>query len=153
MEKEVLVCINGMQFSEDFEDSMEVISPGTYYYKNNKHYVTYEDVPQDGGAPVKNILKISGETVEPCVELIKQGGVGTHLIFKENQNSISCYETEYGSFMLGFQANKINLKNTEDEISVRIDYSLEMNYEHVSDNSIVINVKSKSGAQSLHLAE
>mgnify|MGYP006326981055 CR=1 FL=1 len=102
---------------------------------------------------MKNLLKISGEMSEPKVELIKRGGVGSHLIFEVDKNNLSCYETEFGSFMLGFQANRINITCEKEEIDVKIEYSLEMDYEHISDNKIEISIKSKTSGNSLHLAE
>lgn len=151
MEKDVLVSVNGMQFSSEEQDSMEVISAGTYYYKNNKHYIKYEEMLDEGNVKVTNLLKISDVLNEPRVELIKQGGVGTHFIFEKDKLNISCYETEYGSFMLGFHSKSISINQSEDEINVRIKYALEMNYEHVSDNMIEMKIKSKSSAETLNL--
>lgn len=151
MEKEVLVSVNGIQFSDEEQASMEVINPGKYYYKNNKHYITYEEKLDDGNVSVTNLLKISDVLNEPRVELIKQGGVGTHFIFEKDKRNVSCYETEYGSFMLGFHSKNISIEHSEDEINVKIDYSLEMNYEHVSDNKIEMKIKSKSCTESLNL--
>ena len=40
MTKEVLVSISGLQMAPDEQsDSVEVIAPGEYYYRNNKHFV------------------------------------------------------------------------------------------------------------------
>lgn len=153
LQKDVLVSINGMQIVDGDTDHTEVICPGMYYFKNEKHYITYEDAAVEGGKPVKNLLKISGDLSEPKVELIKQGGIGSHLIFEVDKNNLSAYETEYGSFMLGFHANKINVVHEEEEIDVKIEYSLEMNYEHISDNKIEIKVKSKTSDVALGLAE
>ena len=149
MEKEVLVSGNGMQFVKDDDNSIEFISPGTYYYKNDKHYIMYEDSYADGSETVTNVLKISNDKAEPRVELIKKGGIGAHLIFERNKNNISCYETSYGSFVMGFQSKNIIINHYQDEINVKIEYSLEMNYEHVSDNKIEMKIRSKSCMESL----
>lgn len=151
MEKDVIVSVNGMQFSDEDRDSMEFISPGAYYYKNNKHYVTYEEPSDDGGIQVTNVLKISSDRSEPRVELIKKGAVGTHLIFERDKNNISCYETAYGSLMMGFRSKSIVINHFQDEINVKIEYALEMNYEHVSDNKIEMKIRSKSCMESLNL--
>ncbi len=147
MEKEVLVSINGVQFMDSDEDSMEVISPGEYYFRNGKHYIVYFEAIENSKSEVKNILKIS----QSSVELIKSGGYNVHLIFEKNKKNMSCYETDFGSFMLGFHSNNIEINNNDDEINVFIEYSVEMNYEHVSDNKLSMNIKSKSKATTLNL--
>ena len=39
MTKEVMIAIQGLQATEeDRGDQVEVIIPGEYYYKNNKHF-------------------------------------------------------------------------------------------------------------------
>ena len=147
MEKEVLVSINGIQFMESDEDSMEVISLGEYYFRNGKHYIMYDETIEDSKAEVKNILKISDNSVE----LIKSGGYNAHLIFEKSKRNMSCYETDFGSLMLGFHAKNIEINNNENEINVFIEYSVEMNYEHVSDNKLSMNIQSKSQATTLNL--
>ena len=43
MTKEVLVTISGLQFSPETEsESVELITSGSYYKKNGKHYIIYD---------------------------------------------------------------------------------------------------------------
>lgn len=151
MEKDVLVSINGMQFFDGSNTDMEVISPGTYYYKNDKHYIMFDESVEGASAAVKNILKISNSKSEPAIEIIKSGGVGAHLVFERSRNNISCYETEFGNFMLGFHSKSIDVKHKENEIKIMIEYALEMNYEHISDNTIEMTIRSKSCGEALNL--
>lgn len=155
MEKEVIVAIEGIQiqYSADGGDKLSVISPGTYYYRNNKHYITYEEIPDDGAEPVTNVLKIDSHGAEPRIELIKRGSVGTHFVFERDRNNITCYETHFGSLVMGLHAKSIAVREREDEINVMIEYALEMNYEHISDNKIEMNIKSKSCMGSLGLGQ
>ena len=45
MTKDILISISGLQVSPENEsDTVEVISPGEYYYRNDKHFVVYEEV-------------------------------------------------------------------------------------------------------------
>ena len=51
MTKEVLVSISGLQMAvNDMESNddepIEVFSAGTYYFKNGKHYVFFEEVAE-----------------------------------------------------------------------------------------------------------
>lgn len=143
MTKDVLVTVKGLQFGDNEADSMEVVCNGTYYFRNGKHYIKYDEIIDDSMRSVSNILKISDIAGIPRVEVKKKGTVEATLLFEEGQNHISCYETDYGSFMLGFHANRISVEHKEDEINVHIDYAMEMNYEHLSDNQIEMNIVSK----------
>lgn len=53
MTKDVLVSISGMheeivavtpEVEEDENEAIEVVTPATYYLKNGKHYIVYEEV-------------------------------------------------------------------------------------------------------------
>lgn len=143
MTKDVLVTVKGLETGYDNEDSMEIVCSGTYYFRNGKHYIKYEEIMEETMSSISNTLKISDVSDKPKVEVKKKGAIETTLIFEEGQSHIACYETEYGSFMLGFHASYILVKYSENEINIHIDYAIEMNYEHLSDNQIDISIVSK----------
>ena len=53
------------------------------------------------------------------------------------------YETPYGDILIGVQAKKISVLEQEKRITVEADYALEMNYEHLADYHLVIDIRSK----------
>lgn len=143
MTKDVLVTVKGLETGGGNDDSMEIVCNGTYYFRNGKHYIKYEEIMEESMRPISNTLKISDVQDKPKVEVKKKGVIETTLIFEEGQSHIACYETEYGSFMLGFHARNIVAGYNENEINIHIDYAIEMNYEHLSDNQIDISIVSK----------
>ena len=45
MTKDVLLSIKGLQIGENEQnDTIEVISPGDYYFRNGRHFFMYEEV-------------------------------------------------------------------------------------------------------------
>ena len=50
MTKDVLLSISGLHYDvtgmvqEEEQETIEVITPAAYYYKNGKHYVIYDEV-------------------------------------------------------------------------------------------------------------
>ena len=147
MNKDVLVSINGTQVLDGDEDLVEVITHGKYYFENEKHYITYEEVFEEYSEPIKNIIKISGDTVE----VTKKGAMSTKMIFEKNKKNISYYETEVGSLMLSFNAKNIHINSKEDKIYVKIEYALEMNNEHISDCVLTMNIESKETVSEINL--
>ncbi len=139
MEKEVLVSIAGLQFELDQDEAMEVISPGEYYLKNGKHYVFYEEIteiPDSESGISKARLKISPE----LIELTKKGFNNVTMVFEKDKKTMTYYGTPFGELMIGIHTTNISLEEQEKGILVSIDYSLDINYSHVSDCNIVIKI-------------
>ncbi len=140
MTKEVLVSISGLQFAEGVDnDSVEVITSGEYYRKNGKHYVIYDEVTEGTDEITKNIIKLW----EDCLDITKRGVTNVHIMFEKHKKNVTYYYTPFGSILLGIDATRIEVTETEEEISALIDYALEMNYEHVADCTVTIRITSK----------
>ncbi len=140
MTKEVIITICGLQSGPDTDgEPIEMITTGEYYYKNNKHYLLYDEVMEGESTVTKNRIKFASG----FMELTKNGVVSVHMLFEENQKNVTHYHTPYGDLMMGIEAKKVELKETENEINISVDYALEINEEHAADCDIKINVKSK----------
>lgn len=141
MTKEVLVSISGLQYAEEMDNEpVEVITSGDYYRKNGKHYVIFEEVMEGFEETTKNIVKIGDE----FLDITKRGTANVHMMFEKNKKNVTYYYTPYGSLLIGIEATKIDVKETEQDIHVTVDYALEVNYEHMADCTIKMNVKSKN---------
>ena len=87
---------------------------------------------------VKNVIKVSGRGID----IIKRGIANVHMQFEKNKKNLSCYTTPLGDMVVGIQANKIRINEEPDSLKVDIDYSLDVNYEHLSECSIRVDVQS-----------
>ena len=140
MTKEVIITICGLQAGPDTDgEPIEMTVPGEYYYKNEKHYIIYEEVMEGETKSTKNRIKIG----PGYMELTKSGLVSVHMIFEENTKNITHYYTPYGGLTMGIDAKKVLITEGEYEIDVAVDYALEINQEFVADCDIKIHVKSK----------
>lgn len=140
MTKEVLVSISGLQMAPDEQtDSVEVIAPGEYYYRNNKHFVIYDEVAEGESEATKNIIKFNDD----MMEVTRKGPANVHLVFEKNKKNVTYYYTPFGSLNVGIEARSIEVTEEENEIKVNVKYALEVNYEHVAECDIVLTVKSK----------
>ena len=142
MTKDVIVTICGLQNGPQTDgEAIEVVVSGEYFYKNNKHYILYEEVMEGETAPVKNRIKISNGQME----LTKNGLVNVHMVFEENVKNITHYQTPYGTLTMGIDAKKVEIKEREDEMDISVLYALEMSEEFVADCNISIHVRAKRG--------
>lgn len=140
MTKEVIITICGLQNGPETDgEPIEMIVAGEYFYKNNKHYILYDEVMEGESQVTKNRIKISNGQME----LTKSGVVNVHMVFEENVKNITQYYTPYGSLSMGIDGKKVEIQESEHEIDVKIEYGMEMNQEFVADCNIAINVKSK----------
>ena len=144
MTKDVLVTISGLQIMSMAEDSepVEVITAGDYYKKNNKHYVIYDEVTEGFDGTTKNIIKLQ----EDCVDITKRGITNVHMVFEKNKKNITCYQTPFGNLMLGIDTKNISIKEDDHDISVNVEYALQLNYEHIADCTVKMAIQSKEGS-------
>lgn len=140
MTKDVLVSIKGLHFEIQEDETVEIITPGQYYCKGNKEYVLYEEVLEEDHTITKNTIKICDQQIE----ILRKGAVSVHMIFEENKNNITYYNTPFGQLLIGLNTYKIQKKTTDNLIEIRIQYGLEMNYSHVTDCEITIQIKAKA---------
>ena len=69
MTKDILVRVRGTQTIGEEEDTVEMITPGTYYEKNGKQYFIYDESLDETGEPTHNTVKI----MENRIEVTKRG--------------------------------------------------------------------------------
>lgn len=140
MTKRVLISVKGTQFSQGTDDvePLEVITGGTYYKKNGKHYVLYEEIMEGIEEPIKNTLKFD----ETLLILSRSGAINAALIFEKDHRCVGNYNTPFGSLSIGTTSNSFEVTEEDDEIKVKIDYSMDINSEYLSDCSIIIKINS-----------
>lgn len=140
MTKEVLIKISGVQMTaEENPEPVEVITSGEYYFKNGKHYILYDEVMEGFSEVTKNRIKIE----DNYVDITKKGVSNVYMVFEKNKKNVCFYETPYGSLLVGVNARHFLIDKSEENIDVKIDYTLEVNNEHLADCSITMNIKSK----------
>ncbi|MCI9611753.1 MAG: DUF1934 domain-containing protein [Eubacterium sp.] len=144
MTKDILVKISGMQFTADNEDPnepepVEIIAPGEYYFKNGKHYIIYDEFMEGFDSVTKNVLKLKNDSLE----ITKRGSSNVHMIFEKDKKNLTCYTTPFGNLMMGIDARRILIEESEEEIYAQVEYALDINYEHLADCTIQLRVQPK----------
>lgn len=138
MTKDVLITIHGVHTLDHEDNDVEMIVRGDYYQKNGKHYILYEEILEGAEERVKNVIKISPSSMD----IIKKGVTNSRMLFEKNKKNLSCYSTPVGNLVIGIQANHFYVEEQENSIKVNVDYSLDINYEHMSDCRICVDVQS-----------
>ena len=145
MTKDVLVSISGMHMGiladqEDEDDEIEVVTPASYYCRNGKHYIIYDEVVVGMAGTIKNKIKITGDSV---LEIMKSGLSNTHMVFEKNRKNLTYYRTPYGQMLVGVNTRDMQISVKEDKIDVLVNYELDVNHEPLADCKIKMNITSK----------
>lgn len=153
MTKDILLQISGTQRelqapeNEEVSGPIEVITAATYYQKNEKHYIMYEEVTEGFSEVTKNLIKISDDTID----ITKRGVTNVHMVFERNKKNMTYYCTPYGNISMGIHAHEINIEEKEHEMRIDVNYGLELNYEHIADCTIQMVAQSKEHS-TMHLS-
>lgn len=139
MTKDVLVRVKGTQDIDGDKDTIEVITNGSCYEKNGKWYVLYEEVMEELNAVTKNTVKIAPDRVE----VTKKGLINAQMVYETGKNYVCNYSTPMGLILLGITTKEIQSSIEEDRLYLDIQYSLEMNGQHVSGSRLELTANSK----------
>ena len=64
-----------------------------------------------------------------------------------NEKNITYYNTPYGSLLVGIDAYRVDVREKENEITVEVEYALEINNEHLADCHIRILANPKQNPE------
>lgn len=141
MTKDILLSIRGLQITEDIQkDTVEVITPGEYYFRNGKHFFLYEEAEEGKQEITKNIIKVTDD----YMEVTKKGAVNVHMVFEKNKKNVTYYNTPFGSLLIGIDAYRVDVTQTPEEIEAYVEYALEVNNEHLANCRIRIKANSRA---------
>ena len=138
MDKDVWVSVAGLQFDGTGEgEKIEIITPGNYYKKNKHHYVTYDEIAEGSDEITKNVVRFDGD----MLTISKSGFTNVEMVFEKNKRNMTNYVTPYGSLIVGIDTDRIDIRESDDVINIDIDYALDINYEHLADCKIKMEIK------------
>ena len=146
MTKDVLVSISGLHtdiitgMTDEENEAIEVVTPGSYYCRNGKHYVIYDEVMEGMPGTIKNKTKITGTD---SLEIMKTGISNAHMIFEKNKKNLTYYQTPYGQMLIGVNTKNMEVNVTDENIGVSVDYELDVNHEPLADCRIKMEIYSK----------
>ena len=124
------------------DEPIAIVVPGDYYFRNGSHYLRYEEMLEDHGDPTVNYIKISPKGME----VRKKGQVNTHMVFEQGKRNMAFYTTSFGTLEMGISATNLELKESDSRLDMKVNYSLDLNQEHVADCCLDIHAQGKSAA-------
>lgn len=74
----------------------------------------------------------------------KKGPVNVQMVFSEGKKTMADYHTPFGNIMVALDTRKVETQETEDNISISIEYGLEANYQFIADCNIAVHITSRN---------
>lgn len=140
MTKEIIIKIKGSHFSMGEEDLTEILMPGTYFFKDGKHYLLYDEVMEGFSKKVRNRIVIDRQRVE----IHKKGLLLSTMVFEENKMYTTAYRTPFGAMNLNLKASKVALSFGEDFLQIDLRYRLSAGADYFQDCDILVLATSKN---------
>lgn len=122
--KDVMLKIKGTQAPVGGEvDSIELITEGKIYEKEDCKYLMYDETQLSGMEGCKTVLKIYDDTVE----MEREGNAMSKLIFQMGKRHVSKYTTPYGNFRMEILTKKLDVElNAEEKGTISLEYHISL---------------------------
>ncbi|MBR4208529.1 MAG: DUF1934 domain-containing protein [Lachnospiraceae bacterium] len=145
MTKDVLISLKGLQYRgpDGEQGDAEMIVPGSYYEKDGKKILIYDEPAGDGDGNTHTMVKIMPDSVE----ISRKGFTNSSMNFYKGQKNMCSYNMPFGSLMMGIDTEDIKIDTPDDDMMrIEIDYRMDINYSFYADCKMVMEVRSKAGA-------
>lgn len=139
MKEKVLIRVKSETYDEEFKDCLEIDYIGEISRVNGNIYVQYEEMTEGESRMTKNLIKISPD--KGCVSITKKGPITAHMEFVSGQRSHTFYETPFGAVNMGIYTREADIDTSGENIKLLLDYSIESNYQVVSECRVSIEIK------------
>lgn len=135
MKKKAIISVSSKQQNND--DTIEVVTPGEFYKKDDCYYVEYKETEISGMEGTNTTFKMNNDNFS----LIRIGSTNANMNFNKNQKSLSVYDTPYGTMELRIRTNKLEVNLDEKGGDVFIDYNLSISGQDYENTQLKINIK------------
>ena len=99
--------------------------------------MTYEEVTEGTDEVTRNIVRFDGD----MLTISKSGFTNVEMVFEKNKRNMTNYITPYGSLLVGIDTDRIDIRECDDAIDIDIDYALDINYEHLANCKIKMEIR------------
>ena len=126
MTKDILVSISGLQ-----------MAVGDMEGNDDEPIEVLEEAVEGMQGVIKTQIKWKGTEI---LEVTKKGLSNVHMVFEKNKNNRCYYDTPFGQLNMGIFTTDIYVDEKDDNINIRAEYALDVDYEPIAECVIRINI-------------
>lgn len=138
MSNKYLITVTGTQEIGGEEETIEVITTGSYKEKDNIkiiEYNEYEDENTDKYTKTK--IEIEGNKIT-----ITRTNIYTSILLLEKNERHQChYQTEFGSVIMGVYTKDFTENLTKEGGDLYVDYQIDFFSSYITNNKFHVNIK------------
>lgn len=137
MKKDVLISICGRQiFDGCEEDTVDFLTDGRFYRRNDKYYITYQESELTGLQGMTTLKvepnRITMTRTKPCE---------TQLIFEKGRRHVSLYETTQGALTIAVNTEQIECHLGDNGGTLNVRYAIEIDNAVAGLNFLSVSVR------------
>lgn len=136
MESKAIISVSSKQTDSDI---IEVVTPGDFYKKDGSYYAVYEETEISGMEGTTTTLKIGSDNFS----LIRTGSTSGKMDFDNKEDSISMYNTPYGTIELTIETKELKIDIDENGGDVFINYNMSISGQSPQNTELKINIKTQ----------
>ena len=136
LKKDAMITIKGIYDAEGSKDTIELLTCGRFYRRNNSYWVSYQESETTGFEGHKTTLHIE----EDKVTMRRSGVSESQLVIQKGMRHQCCYDTGYGSITVGVSGKNVHSTLCDDGGTVDFSYSMDINTALTSENRVIIKV-------------
>ncbi|PRR80413.1 putative beta-barrel protein YwiB [Clostridium liquoris] len=140
MKKTALISVSSKQSKKE-NDTIEVVTPGSFYKKENCYYVVYNETEISGMEGTTTTFKINSQ--DNKFSLIRIGTTSTKMEFQKSTGDISLYNTPYGTLELKIDTKELNMDINDNGGNVFVSYDMSVAGQKPQNTSLKINIKAQ----------
>ena len=144
MKENYLIEITNRKKIDDEIEELTLTTKGSYVTKDGKRYLMYKEFDPEGAQEQQtSTLKIDDSGDNKVVSLIRNdpNRGRTNLMLEQGKRHLCQYGTTFGCLTLGVFTSKIEDHLTDDGGSLLMEYTLDINTNLSSINSIAISIR------------
>ncbi len=133
--RRAMVRVTGMQFNPDVtedDETIESMIQGSCKKIGDVYYIKYEEL-QEGFTEKTDVLL---KAKPGYLEMIKKGLINVHMIIAAGETHQTNYTTPFGDLLFTIRGKNVAVSEDEEGVRLRARYSMDVNYEYLSDNDI-----------------
>jgi len=109
--EEVKIKLKAIQKNIQDEDTVELVTEGSYYEKNGKQYYTYMETEISGMEGTKTLIKVSKE--ENKIQIIRYGEGKSTMTYILGEKTNTEYVTPYGNMDMEIHTHEVKINLDE----------------------------------------
>lgn len=138
MKQKAIISVSSKQ-SIDEEEVIEVVTPGSFYKKENYYYAVYEETELSGMSGTTTTLKIGKDKFS----LIRMGSTNAKMDFDKKTKNVSMYNTPYGTLELKIETKDLDIDINDAGGNVLVNYNMSLSGQTPYNTMLKINIKAR----------